>query len=130
MQTGAWLSAMSKGVTVNQIGDGEEFFTEPSPIGVPRPLPVLWRYWDYVQFGDSELPDKEAPGSARLWREFRIVHRMYSKWKALRDGDEEVTLQVDKTYDDRYIPNVKSSRKSTTNSGTSKRKVPHHSEVP
>ena len=126
---GAWLTAMSDGVTVDEIGDGDVFFTEPSPIGVPRPVPVLWRYWDYIQFGESELRDKEYPGTARLWREFRLVHRMYSKWKGLRDGDEDVILRPKGNYEDRYIPRVRPKKKGETG-GTTKRRVPHHSEVP
>lgn len=130
MQVGAWLSAMSDNVTVAIIGKGDEFFESPSPIGVPRPLPILWVYWDYVQFGESQLPPTHTPGSARQWREFRLVHRMYNKWRGLKDGNEEVKLDLDNTWEDRYIPPVKPKRQPSSSGSRTGRRIPNADDVP
>jgi hypothetical protein len=39
-----------------------------------------------------------------MWHDFKIVHRMYSKWDALRQESDDVLLDPKKDICDKYIP--------------------------
>lgn len=53
------------------------------------------------------LPDMDESGSARLYHSFRLIHGMHKKWEAMRDGDEDITLDPKKSVEDRYLVPVK-----------------------
>jgi hypothetical protein len=44
-------------------------------------LPILVRYTNYYQFGDTFMPSLEEDGSAEQWFYFRIIHRMRVQWE-------------------------------------------------
>lgn len=99
-------------------GEGNGYFNTPHPY-YPRPLPALSRYWDYLSFGDSQLPDTDEPGSNHLWHSFRIIHHMYKRWEALKSGSDEIKLDPEKNLEDRYIPKPPPPKKPGSSPGRS-----------
>ena len=94
------------------------FFGGMSEEGIPRPLPVLQDYWDYLAFGDPLLPGKDYPKST--WEDFKLIHRMFKKWDALRQDAEDVRLDPKEDIADKYIPMPKKKSTGGKKGGRSK----------